>query len=155
MTIAFLETRIPPPLVVVIIAAVMWGASRALPVVQLPQVARLIAAVAIALAGIAVSLAGVLSFRAAKTTVNPLKPESASSLVASGIYNVTRNPMYVGMLLLLIAWVVFLASPWVLLGPIAFVLYMNRFQIGPEERALTALFGAQFVDYKAKARRWL
>ena len=63
--------------------------------------------------------------------------------------------MYVGMLFLLIAWAVFLASPWALLGPLAFVLYMNRFQIGPEERVLEGLFGDDFTEYKRKVRRWL
>ena len=63
--------------------------------------------------------------------------------------------MYVGLSCVLVAWAVFLSSAWALLGPVAFVLYIGRFQIGPEERALAKLFGSEYVDYQAKVRRWL
>ena len=75
--------------------------------------------------------------------------------MSSGVYRITRNPMYLGLLLILIAWAVFLSSAWLLLGPLTFVLYMNRFQIGPEERALSAMFGNSYAEYKARVRRWL
>ena len=110
---------------------------------------------AMSLVGAFFCLAGVVSFRRAKTTVNPLKPEQASSLVTSGIYRWSRNPMYVGFALFLVAWAAWLASPWTLLGVAGFVLYMNRFQIGPEERALASLFGIDFNHYCASVRRWL
>jgi protein-S-isoprenylcysteine O-methyltransferase Ste14 len=84
-----------------------------------------------------------------------MKPDASSSLVRSGIYTITRNPMYAGMLLMLCAWAVYLGSAWALVGPATFVAYMNRFQIAPEQRALEALFGASYTDYKAKVRRWL
>ena len=63
--------------------------------------------------------------------------------------------MYVGMLFALVAWAIFLSSVWALLGPVAFVLYINRFQIEPEERVLTAMFGADYAKYKSAVRRWL
>jgi protein-S-isoprenylcysteine O-methyltransferase Ste14 len=107
------------------------------------------------LVGIGFSVGGVLAFRRARTTLNPTKPEQASSLVRSGVYRVTRNPMYVGLLCVLVAWAVFLSSAWALLGPLIFVLYIGRFQIAPEERALAKLFGSEFADYQAKVRRWL
>jgi protein-S-isoprenylcysteine O-methyltransferase Ste14 len=113
------------------------------------------AAAAIALAGIAFSAAGVLAFRRARTTVNPTRPEEATQLVRSGVYRITRNPMYVGLACLLVAWAVFLSSPWALLGPLAFVLYIGRFQIAPEERALAKLFGSDYSAYQAEVRRWL
>jgi len=75
--------------------------------------------------------------------------------VSSGIYAVTRNPMYVGLLLVLIALAIFLSSPWTLVGPAAYFLYIGRFQIAPEERALTALFGTEYTEYLSKVRRWL
>ncbi|MNJ74873.1 hypothetical protein D3C77_718740 [compost metagenome] len=87
--------------------------------------------------------------------VNPLKPASASALVTSGIYRVTRNPMYLGFALVLAAWTVFLASPFTLLGIAAFVLYIDRFQILPEERALHQLFGEAMDEYCARVRRWI
>ncbi len=111
--------------------------------------------VAVLLLGVAVCLAGVLSFRLARTTVNPLRPETATALVDSGIYRHTRNPMYLGFAMILVAWALYLDSPFTLLGVVGFVLYMNRFQIIPEERALQALFGEQFSSYRARVRRWL
>jgi protein-S-isoprenylcysteine O-methyltransferase Ste14 len=115
----------------------------------------MLAAATIALVGAAFTIAGIVSFRRAKTTVSPLKPESASSLVSSGVYTITRNPMYVGLLSLLVAWTVFLSSPLALVGPLAFFLYIGRFQIAPEERALSNLFGSEYANYRARVRRWL
>jgi protein-S-isoprenylcysteine O-methyltransferase Ste14 len=123
--------------------------------IDIPGVLRHALAAAFALAGGCISLAGVVSFRRAKTTVNPLKPEKASSLVTGGIYKVTRNPMYLGLVLVLLAWAVFLSSAWALAGPVAFVLYMNRFQIEPEERVMGTMFGDNYSEYKARVRRWL
>ena len=150
-----LELKIPPPAIAVLIAGVMWGISLVAPLLGGPAVIRVGAAVAIALAGAGFSLAGAISFRRAKTTVNPMKPETTSALVCSGIYRVTRNPMYVGFLLILLAWAAFLSTAWAFLGPLAFVFYMNRFQIAPEERVLSAMFGADYAAYKSRFRRWL
>jgi protein-S-isoprenylcysteine O-methyltransferase Ste14 len=84
-----------------------------------------------------------------------MKPESSSSLVVSGIYKLTRNPMYLGLLLVLLGWAIYLTNVLVFLLLPAFILYINRFQIAPEERALTALFGQEFAAYKSRTRRWL
>jgi protein-S-isoprenylcysteine O-methyltransferase Ste14 len=133
----------------------MWGASRLAPLIQVPSALRLAAAAAIALVGIGFSAAGVLAFRRARTTVNPTTPEKATALVSSGAYRITRNPMYVGLAWVLVAWAVFLSSGWALLGVVAFVLYIGRFQIAPEERALAQLFGSEYAAYRARVRRWL
>lgn len=150
-----LDNRVPPPLVGLIVAGLMWSLRFTPPVIDWPLRWRIASTVMVAFAGVGFSFAGVLSFRRAKTTVNPLKPETASALVVRGIYRVSRNPMYVGMLLVLLAWALYLSSPWTLLGPFAFVAYITRFQIVPEEHALAARFGASFADYCAKVRRWL
>jgi protein-S-isoprenylcysteine O-methyltransferase Ste14 len=121
----------------------------------MPSALRLGSAIAIALVGVAFSVAGVLAFRRARTTLDPTRPEQASSLVNSGVYRVTRNPMYVGLACVLVAWAVFLSSAWALLGPVAYVLYIGRFQIEPEERALATLFGSEYANYQARVRRWL
>jgi protein-S-isoprenylcysteine O-methyltransferase Ste14 len=120
-----------------------------------PSALRLAAAAAIGLVGIGFSAAGVLAFRRARTTVNPTTPEKATALVSSGAYRITRNPMYVGLAWVLVAWAVFLSSGWALLGVVAFVLYIGRFQIAPEERALAQLFGSEYAAYRARVRRWL
>jgi protein-S-isoprenylcysteine O-methyltransferase Ste14 len=150
-----LEATIPPPALAAAIAGAMWATSRLAPLLQIPGALRLGTAAAVLLVGIGFSVGGVLAFRRARTTLNPTKPEQASSLVRSGVYRVTRNPMYVGLLCVLVAWAVFLSSAWALLGPLIFVLYIGRFQIAPEERALAKLFGSEFADYQAKVRRWL
>ena len=149
-----LELRIPPVAVVIIAAAGMAALSYGVSApVAIP--ARLPVALTLVVAGALVALAGVVAFRRHKTTVNPFTPEQSSTLVATGIYRYSRNPMYLGFLLALIGWGVYLAS-WVsaLLLP-AFVVYMNRFQIIPEERALMDHFGQTFLAYARAVRRWL
>ena len=150
-----LELRIPPPVVGLLVAAGMWAGAHVPPLLQLPELARLLVAVALGATGIAIALGGVVSFRRAKTTVNPLKPETSAALVSTGVYSFTRNPMYLGMVLVLFAWGVYLSSIWSLVGPVLFALYITRFQIVPEERVLDRLFGATFAEYKKRVRRWL
>ena len=150
-----LETRIPPPIVAALICAAMWWLSPVSPMLHVPASLRVVLALAIALVGGMVAMGAGIRFRRANTTVNPLKPQAASSLVKTGIYRYTRNPMYLGLLFLVVAWAVLLSSPFALLGPVAFVSYMGRFQIVPEERALSALFGAEYAAYQSRVRRWL
>ena len=150
-----LETKIPPPLVALIILAAMWFMADKLPRLDLPTSARIIATGFVAILGLSFIVAGILSFRKAQTTVNPLKPDQASALVTVGVFRCTRNPMYVGLLLILAAYAIFLSSPAALAGPVAFVVYIDRFQIAPEERVLEAKFGSVYVDYKHRVRRWL
>jgi protein-S-isoprenylcysteine O-methyltransferase Ste14 len=151
----WLDHRIPPPVVGVIMVAAMWGVSSVGPVFAIPPMVKYIAIALLAAAGIAFDVSGILAFRAARTTANPLKPEQASNLVTAGIYRVTRNPMYVGMALLLLAWAVYLSALLPFAGMVAFVLYLTRFQIQPEERVLKRLFGEQYASYAARVRRWL
>ena len=150
-----LELKIPPPVIALLVAASMWFARSCAPSLGLDIPWRLGFAIAPAVIGIALALAGVLAFRKAKTTVNPTKPEATSTVVATGIYRFTRNPMYLGMLMVLIGWAVFLANAVSFLLLPLFVLYMNRFQIGPEERALSEHFGREYSAYMHSVRRWL
>ncbi|MFG6447937.1 methyltransferase family protein [Roseateles sp. BYS180W] len=122
-------------------------------VVALPA-KNAVALMLVLLGGVA-AVAGVLAFGRHHTTVNPLRPDQSSTLVASGVYRLSRNPMYLGFLLVLAGWAVYLASVAAALMLPAFVIYMNRFQIAPEERALATLFGPEFETYKATTRRWL
>lgn len=150
-----LELKIPPVALALFIAFAMWGVSLVTGPIELPFFVRALAAVVFVAAGMGISIAGVVSFRRARTTVNPTTPDSTSALVSSGIYGVTRNPMYLGFLLVLIGWAAFLSNAWALLVAFGFVPYMNRFQITPEEKALSAMFGAEFSAYKTRVRRWL
>jgi protein-S-isoprenylcysteine O-methyltransferase Ste14 len=153
--VRFLELLIPPPVVGLMVGGGMWFVAHLLPVLHLPRLGRLLVVVVVGAIGVAVAIGGVMSFRRAKTTVSPLKPETSAALVSTGVYSFTRNPMYLGMALALFAWAVYLSSMWSLLGPILFALYITRFQIIPEERVLEKLFGARFAAYKTRVRRWL
>ena len=131
----------------------MWLVSR--PAFDLLLPARRAVALGLVVAGAVISALGVVSFRRAGTTVNPIKPETAGSLVVSGIYRRTRNPMYLGFLLGLAGWAVFLSNALAFIFLPVFVLYLNRFQISREERALASVFGKDFAAYQSKVRRWL
>ena len=151
----WLETRIPPPIVAVCFALLAWLAAPVEARAGVAAATRVALGVSIALLGGAIAVAGSIVFHRAKTTVNPLRPEKASALVTSGIYRHTRNPMYVGLTLVLLgvaAWLWWLPA---ILAPAAFVAYITRFQIRPEERALADKFGAQYEQYCRTVRRWL
>lgn len=151
----FLELKVPPVAVFAVAALLMWAIAWLLPTLNLALPGRTPAAILAALIGGIAGVAGVVEFRRVRTTVNPLKPEAASVLVAAGIYQLSRNPMYLGLGLVLLGWGIFLANPVSLAMLFVFVSYMNRFQIVPEERALEALFGEAFKAYRSKVRRWL
>ena len=150
-----LELRIPPPLVALLAALAMWGVSRASSGPAALDSLRVSLAIALACVGAVFDLAALVAFRRARTTVNPMKPQAASSIVNFGVYRLTRNPMYLGLAFFLCGGAVFLGSWLTFLGPIAFAAYITRFQILPEEKALSALFGTEYSAYKAKVRRWL
>ena len=150
-----LELKIPPLAIMLITAAAMWLASSYAPSLGLAIPGRSAVALALVGLGLAFAGAGVLAFRKAKTTVNPTRPENTSTVVASGVYRFSRNPMYVGMLFVLTGWATMLSHPLAFLCLPAFVLYMNRFQIAPEERALSAHFGDDYDNYLRSVRRWL
>jgi protein-S-isoprenylcysteine O-methyltransferase Ste14 len=150
-----LELKVPPVAVMLVTALLMWLVAWSLPAGAIAVPARILFAMTLAIVGSAASALGVVAFRRASTTVNPTKPEATSSLVRSGVYTLTRNPMYFGFLLILFGWGIFLANPLVFLLLPVFVFYMNRFQIQPEERALTAQFGQVFVAYTTCVRRWI
>jgi protein-S-isoprenylcysteine O-methyltransferase Ste14 len=150
-----LELRVPPVAVVLAEAALMWTAAWAIPSLHFPIRGSAVLAIMLAAIGLTVALSGVLQFRRAKTTVNPMTPDASSALVVQGVYKATRNPMYLGFALVLFAWALYLSNLAALLVFPAFVLYMNRFQILPEERALASRFGKAFSDYRQSVRRWI
>ena len=150
-----LENKIPPPLIALLCALLMAGAAYLGPVWALPPVWQWSISLVLLLLGAWFCLAGAWAFRQARTTVNPLKPGNASALVRGGVYRCSRNPMYVGFALFLLAWACYLQAPWALLGVLVFVAYITRFQIIPEERALAGLFGDEFTVYQKQVRRWI
>ena len=153
--IADRKLRVPPVALFVVVALLMWAVAAWLPSWRIALPGRTLVAALLLLAAGAIGIAGVRAFGRARTTVDPLRPEKASALVTSGIYRRTRNPMYVALAIALLGWAVWLEHPLALLGVAAFVAWINRFQIAPEERALRALFGPEFERYCSEVRRWL
>jgi protein-S-isoprenylcysteine O-methyltransferase Ste14 len=150
-----LELKIPPGPLAALFGAAMFGVSATTPAATFRVPGRTGIAIGLALLATVIALAGVVAFRANRTTVNPLNPAAASALVSSGVYRFSRNPMYLGFLLALSAWAIYLSNALAALLLPAFVAYMNRFQIKPEERALLAKFGPAFSKYVAAVRRWV
>jgi len=133
----------------------MWWGATIIPSLAISTDAAAWLGVFLAIAGATVCLAGVYRFRLARTTVDPRQPGRTSAFVTGGIYGWSRNPMYLGFLLLLLGWGAYIASPVAILIAITFVPYMNRFQIVPEERMLLSMFGDTFVAYANRVRRWI
>ncbi len=146
---------LPPPVILLLIAMAMWltGLYPAWTLAAMPG-QTLVAAV-IAGAGLLVIVWGTLCFRRARTTVNPTEPEKVSALVETGPYRYSRNPMYLGNVLLLAAWAVYLGAPVNVLWVALFVGWMDRFQIPREERALADTFGGAWDSYRGRVRRWI
>lgn len=153
--VAGLELKVPPVVVVLICAALMWLLSVGTPGVVLSVPFRRSVSACVALAGVASSMLGVVAFHRARTTVNPIKPTLSSALVVSGIYRRSRNPMYLGFLLILLGWALWLGNVLAFAFLAVFIAYMNSFQIGPEERALREIFGDDFKIYCSQVRRWI
>jgi protein-S-isoprenylcysteine O-methyltransferase Ste14 len=153
--VSALELKVPPVALVLILGVAMWLVSAYLPWLGFTLPWSSVVAVALIGLGVIVSFAGVVAFRKAKTTVNPAKPSATSAMVSSGVYRLSRNPMYVGLLFALTGWAAFLSHTLAFACLPVFVAYMNRFQISPEESALSAKFGAEFAAYMQSVRRWL
>jgi protein-S-isoprenylcysteine O-methyltransferase Ste14 len=150
-----LELKIPPLLLALIFGGLMWLVARQFPEATFPFDHAWMLTVALVISGTFFSICGVISFRRANTTVNPTAPEESSSLVTSGIYAWTRNPMYLGFQIFLIAWAVFLSNIYSAVICMTYFLFINRFQIRPEESALQSYFGAEYTAYKNRVRKWL
>lgn len=151
---ASLELKIPPLLVVAIIAGLMALTAWLMPMGPWHFTDATGLTLGLFIAGVLIALAGVIGFRRARTTVNPMQPETSRVLVQTGIYRFTRNPMYLGFLLMLAGYGVWLANLPALVWLIGYVLYLTQFQIIPEERWLTQKFGDEFLRYRQHVRRW-
>jgi len=155
-----MRLKIPPPLVALICILLMGlitlptgFASFEFRSVGLPVLD--IASAALLIIGLGINITAFLAFRSAETTINPLKPETAGRLVNTGLYRFTRNPMYLGMLIVLIAWGIWLANWISFFGPVLFIAFITQFQIMPEEQALEKLFPDEYPKFKKSVRQWL
>lgn len=152
-----METRLPPPLIygIALLAVLaLWYFAPALQIDLQLSIALAIAGIIFAV-GLFIVLVAIGLFKRKDTTILPFDPDKTTALVTSGIYGITRNPMYLGMTLIVIAAAIAARQPLGLLAAFLACAYMTKFQIKPEERALEQSFGQSFVDYKARVRRWI
>lgn len=151
----FLNTKIPPPIIAIFCAIMMWMLRDFGPSINLSDNFKLsILFICIGIA-IAFDLSALREFGRAKTTINPLNPQKAQSIVTSGIYKITRNPMYVGIVVLLFGFCMKFGSYIGFIFIPLFITYITIFQIIPEEIALEAKFRDEYLKYKNKVRRWI
>lgn len=150
-----LELKIPPPLQVLIIGAAMYGVSTILPALQFSLIGSGWLGGGLAAIGLGIGIMGVAEFKKAQTTVNPHAPHNATRLVINGIYQYTRNPMYLGLVLVLIGWSLYLSNLLAFALIPIFITYISHFQIQPEERVMANKFGDKYQAYLARVRRWI
>ena len=148
-----MNNKIPPPIVALICGISIYLTRPLFP--DYNYILTDVFAVSFLLIGIITLITSVLSFKRHSTTINPLQPEKASSLVISGIFKYSRNPMYLGMLLILISVTIKFNFIGGILISFAFIAFITKFQIIPEEIILERLFGNEFTSYKKKTRRWI
>lgn len=155
MGMAKLELKIPPDVVALVVGGVMWLVSTVTPSLEEPLVCRVLVAGVLFIAATALVVSARAAFARAGTTFNPTAPTRSDSLVTNGVYRFSRNPMYLGTLLALLAVATLLSNPFALILSAAFVAYIDRFQITPEERILHAKFGSAYEAYADGVRRWV
>ena len=150
-----LELKLPPPLLAVITAALMYGIARfSGNAITYDNTQILLLCVLVGL-GFLIDMMALISFRRARTTILPFCPERSSTLVISGVYRFSRNPMYLGLMMIITGWAFFLGSVWNVFIWIGCFMYLTVFQIKPEERVLLNVFGEEYQHYLSTVRRWI
>ncbi|MCP3850593.1 MAG: isoprenylcysteine carboxylmethyltransferase family protein [Gammaproteobacteria bacterium] len=150
-----LQNKIPPPVISLIIILLMWEFHTTLPIVIIKFSFSIYIGIACIFIGLCMDILSFFRFLKNKTTINPIIPENASSLVIDGFYRFTRNPMYLGMLFVLTGIAILFSSLSSFLLLPVYILLINTLQIKPEEEALEKVFSEQYLNYKNNVRRWL
>ncbi len=145
--------KIPPPLIVLVLIVSIYFSSKKIDLIKIPL--QLEISIFILSAGILIFVNPVLQFIKSKTTVNPIQFEEVNKLVTSGIFKYSRNPMYLGMLMIVLSTSIFYLNIYSILTPLLFILWINKFQIKREEEFLIEKFGDEYLSYKKKTRRWI
>ena len=149
-----MKLKLPPAVIVLVFAGLMYVLAKFLPFGYFDFFGRRYLMIALLLLAIGIGLLALLQFFSSKTTIDPTVPSKATKLVTRGLFKFSRNPMYLALLLLLLAWGIWLGNAFNTILAAGFVTYMNRFQIMPEEEALNTLFGKEYQQYLSKVRRW-
>jgi len=150
-----LHNKIPPPIIALMVGSLMWYLSKHIPLLTFHFFAQEYLAYILMVIGISLDIISFFNFRKNKTTVNPIRPDKTKKLVVTGFYTFTRNPMYLGMFLILFGTGLIFSSISGLFALPLFIVLINELQIKPEEKMLEKLFGERFIEYKTKVRRWI
>lgn len=150
-----MKLKIPPAILTLIFGSAMWFSYQYIAIDLLEIDSSPWFALALLSIGGLFGLLGLIQFYNNSTSIDPHKPDKASHLVTDGIYSISRNPMYVALVLFLASWGFYLGNLLMLLLLPLFVGYMNRYQIIPEEEVMTEKFGDEYLNYKSEVRRWL
>jgi len=153
--VRYLETKIPAPVVAIFLGVAMKFYALTSGIVIDPTRLRMLVGLAFAQASGVLALAAMGTLWHARTTINPLDPGKATRLSTGGVFRFSRNPIYLSLLFLLVAYAIRLDSPLVWAAPVVFIAYVTRFQIQPEERILRQKFGEAYANYQARTRRWI
>jgi protein-S-isoprenylcysteine O-methyltransferase Ste14 len=145
--------KIPPPILVLILITSNYFSQNQLETIYLPY--KLSISILILLVGTLILTNPIFKFIKSKTTVNPVKFTKVSKLVTTGIFIYSRNPMYLGMIFVIISTSIFYLNYYSILTPFIFYFWINRFQIKREEIFLAKKFGKEYLSYKSKTRRWI
>lgn len=146
-------SKIPPPFVVLILVISTFFSSKKIDLIYIPF--QTLISIFILFIGILILINPVLKFKRSKTTINPIKFKKVNKLVTSGIYKYSRNPMYLGLLMIVVSSSIYYLNIYSILTPLFFYLWINRFQIKREENFLIEKFGKEYLSYKNKTRRWI
>lgn len=150
-----LELLIPPPVIALISAFLIWIISLIFPSLSFDFTGRRFVVLIFLIIGGMFGFGGILQFERKQTTMNPAKPQNSRILITKGIYTISRNPMYMGILWGLMAYIIYLGNVLSVVGAVLFVYYMTEYQIKPEEKALRKKFGRLYNAYTKKVRRWI
>ena len=150
-----MKLKIPPAVQTLIFAAFMWLINQYSSIGNFSFIHQKTLATIVFIIGSFIAVIAVVQFISAKTTSDPMHPSKAAQLVTNGIYNYSRNPMYLAILVVLISWMLVLGNFFNLIIVGIFIWYITKFQIKPEEEALIKLFGNKYVDYCNHVRRWI
>ena len=148
-----LRNRIPPPIVTLVFALLSFWLANYLP--KLAFNYQWLSSLLMILIGLTVIVIGVKTFHKSDTTVNPLNPSEASHLVTDGVFSFTRNPMYLGMVIILLGVSIYNGVYVGIIILPCFIFYITEFQIKPEEEAMEEIFAGVYTDYLKRVRRWL
>ena len=150
-----MKVIIPPAIQGPIILGLSWFAAKRFPELVISIPSAVIIAIVLSIVGLLIIAVSIIGFNRRETTMNPLTPNATRTLVTGGLYKFSRNPMYVGVLLILLAWPTFLENIAAFAPVPLYIIFMTIFQIKPEERVLEEKFGQEYIDYKKRVRRWI